>query len=276
MMRRFRNWLLDPAVPSRDVDSLEYSIAHRLILQRKALLRRVYEGFYRECRSMDLRYFSDCPGRRLEIGGGPGIIRELYPDVITSDIKPLPFVDMVSGAEAIPFSADSLRAIYAVNVFHHLPHPRVFFREVLRVLHPGGGIIFIEPYYGPVARWLFTHLHASEGFDPKAPAWEATTATGPFSNANQALSYVVFKRDRALFDQQFPDLVVLVDRPHTHLSYLLSGGMNFRQLVPDSFAPLVKSVERLLAPFNRWIALQHTIVLRKRSRVEWEVRSCGL
>jgi SAM-dependent methyltransferase len=264
MMTRLRRWLVEPALRQADVDSVEFSLIHRRILQRKALLRWVFEHFYRECRAMDLRYFADCPGRRLELGAGSGIIKTLYPDVITSDIKPLPFVDLVLRAERMPFPEDSLRAVYAVNVFHHLPRPRDVFRELLRVLHPGGGVVFIEPYHGPLARWLFTRLHESERFDQGVPDWEAPAATGPFSGANQALSYVVFTRDRARFEREFPGLAVVLDRPHTHLSYLASGGLNFRQLVPDRLSPLVTATERLLGPLNRWIALQHTIVLRKR------------
>jgi len=57
---------------------------------------------------MDLRYFRDCPGRRLEIGSGAGIIREVYPNVITSDLKVLPFVDIVLSAERLPFADNSL------------------------------------------------------------------------------------------------------------------------------------------------------------------------
>ena len=262
--RRLFDWLLDPAVRVQDVDGVDSSVAHRQGLQRKAILRQLFERFYRECRSMDLEHFEGVPGRRLEIGSGAGIIKTVYPDVITSDIKELPFLDVVLRGEAMPFPASSLRAIYAINVFHHLSNPRVFFRELLRVLHPGGGIVFIEPFYGPLARLVFRNLHASEGFDPDAPSWETAGQVGPMSNANQALSYVVFTRDRKVLDEEFPDLEVVIDRPHTHLWYIASGGVNFRQLLPDGAVPLVRAVEQLLSPFDRWLALQHTVVVRKR------------
>lgn len=262
---RLRNWLTDPAVRVQDIDGVGASLAHRLALERKPILRQLFERFYRECRAMDAQYFADVPGLRLEIGSGAGIIKTVYPDVITSDVKVLPFVDVVLEGEAIPFPARSVRAIYAINVFHHLPNPRLFFREIVRVLHPGGGIVLIEPFHGPLARLMFRNLHATEGFDPDASAWEAQAPVGPMSRANQALSYIVFTRDRRILLDEFPDLEVVVDRPHTHLWYVVSGGVNFRQLVPDSFLPLVKLVEQLLAPFGRWLALQHTVVVRRRS-----------
>ena len=103
----------------------------------------------------------------------------------------------------------------------------------------GGGIIMIEPYYGPLARFLFKRLHSSEGYETNVPTWESEANMGAMSNANQALSYVVFAKDREIFEQEFPELELLVDRPHTHLRYLLSGGVNFRQLVPKALGSFV-------------------------------------
>ena len=178
--------VIEPAVRVWHVDGVDSSLAHRQGLQRKGILRALFERFYRECRSMDLRYFDGVPGVRLEIGSGASLIKTVYADIITSDVKAPPFLDLVLQAEAMPFPADSVRAIYAINVFHHLRNPRLFFRELLRVLHPGGGVVLIEPFHGPLARVIFKHLHASEGSDPDAPRWEAAGHVGPMSNANHA------------------------------------------------------------------------------------------
>ena len=266
-MHDYRDWLIEPRVRLLDVNSPDFSVAHRRILHDKVMVRELFEGFYRQCRAMDALYFGTCSGRRLEIGSGAGFMGDIYPDVITSDIEPLSFVNLTLAAEHIPMPDESLRAIYAINVLHHLPDPRRIFGEVLRVLAPGGGVVLIEPYYGPLAGWLFRRLHPSESFDPDAPDWEARDYTGRFSNANQALSYIVFKRDRAQLKAEFPRLELLGDRPHTHLLYFISGGVNFRQLAPDCFTPVVKLAERLLSPLDPWLALQHTIVLRKRPEV---------
>jgi SAM-dependent methyltransferase len=259
-----RRLLMEPRVRDLDLDSPESAVAHRAVLQEKTMLRELFESFYRDFRAMDQRYFGSATGRRLEIGSGASFMAQIFPDVITSDVKRLPFVDCVARAEQLPFPASSLRAVYAINVFHHFPQPRAFLRELSRVLSPGGGAVLIEPYYGPAARLLFKSLHQTEGFDPAGP-WDTPAQSGPMSNANQALSYIVFKRDRRIFEQEFPGLILEVDRPHTHLLYLLSGGVNFRQLVPDGLTPLIKLAERVLAPLNPLLALQHTIVLRKRS-----------
>jgi hypothetical protein len=48
-----------------------------------------------------------------------------------------------------------------------------------------------------------------------------------------------------------------------YLKYLFSGGLNFHQLLPDSFNGMIGLSEMLLSPLNRWIALHHVIVIRK-------------
>ena len=86
------------------------------------------------------------------------------------------------------------------------------------------------------------------------------------NGANQALSYIVFTRDRARFEQLFPGLEIAhQELLGNYLKYLCSGGLNFRQLCPDAMAPLVSFVQMVLRPFNRWLALHHVVVLRKRS-----------
>lgn len=265
MLRRpLRDWLKEPETRRLDMDGVEATVAHRAVLLRKKMLRDLFAAFYRECRKWDERYFAGAEGQRLEIGSGSSIIKEFFPDVITSDIKPLPFVDLVAPGESLPFPDGTLRAIYGINVFHHFPDPAAFFDETLRVLAPGGGVVLIEPYFGPLARWLFTRLHESEGFNANTPGWVNVEQSGPCSRVNQALSYIVFHRDRDRFQRQYPGLEIVLDRPHTQLSYFLSGGVNFRQLLPNGLVFLARGAEKALAPLNRWLALQHTIVLRKR------------
>src|SRR5690606_34911690 len=126
------------------------------------------------------------------------------------------------------------------NTFHHFPDPEQFFREVDRTLADGGGVVMLEPYHGALGSFLFKRMFKTEGFDKEFPSWQ-TPMTGPMNGANQALSYIVFKRDRARFEEMFPSLKIVAEEISTNYPrYLLSGGLNFRQLLPDFSIPLLR------------------------------------
>jgi SAM-dependent methyltransferase len=246
-------------------DSEAFTDAHRRILARKPLVQQLFAGFYRRCREADERCFgASSSQRRLELGSGAGLLKTLYPDVLTSEVKQVNYVDLLARAEELPFPDSSLRAVYAMNVFHHVSDPRVFFREVERVVTPGGGIILVEPYYGPLARLIFKRLFTMESYDTQAPEWPRHGREQVASEANQALSYIVLRRDRVMWQREFPGLELVSDVAHTHLGYLLSGGLNFRQVVPDPLGRMVLWTEAKLGLLNPVLALQHTLVVRKR------------
>ncbi len=264
MIAGIRAVLRDPRLGSVDLDSPEASRVHQRILQSKPLLREIYEDFHRQCHDLDRLHFGATPGRRIEIGAGAGRIALTSRGAISSDVKILPFMDLVLSGSEMPFADRSLRAVYAINVFHHLPDVRKFFRELLRTLHSGGGAVLIEPYYGPLARWLYRRLHDSESFDMEDPEWVPANPTGPMSRANQALAHNVFVRDRERWAAEFPGLELVSSHPHTQARYFLSGGLNYRPLLPGSLSGLARLLERALAPADPILALQHTLVVRKR------------
>lgn len=246
-----------------DVDGADRLLAHERVLANKPMLQKVFADFHHTFRRLDECFFSG-NGERIELGAGVAPIRNSYPDVLATDVVPGDQLDRTLNAQEMDLAEASVRSIYGQNCFHHFPEPNRFFAELQRVLVPGGGAILLEPYYGPVASWMYPRLFSTEGFDKTFPSWE-TPATGPMNGANQALSYLVFVRDRAIFETKFRDLEIVHQECCTnHFEYLLSGGLNFRQLVPNWLVPLVRFIQRLGLPFNRWTALHHVIVVRKR------------
>jgi len=240
-------------------------VLHRRILSEKPVMLQVFREFYDGCMRLDHKHFSGS-GLRVEIGAGSSLFKQFYPDVLATDIKPVPGHDRVVDALAMPFDPASVRAVYAINCFHHLPSPHKFFLELERVLAPGGGCVLIEPHHGPLAAALFRRMFATEIFDPAQPEWESPVS-GAMTGANQALSYIVFLRDRARFERLHPSLEIVEQRPLTNwMRYLLSGGLNFRSLIPAAAAPLVKGTEWLASPLARTLALHKIIAIRKRDR----------
>lgn len=260
-----RACLTEPELRGLQPDDPAFTQAHRRILARKPLAQRLFSDFCRRCLAADERYFDACRAdTRIELGSGSGIMRRVDPCVITSEVKLVPYVDLIARGEELPFGDARIRGIYAINVFHHVSDPRVFFREITRVLAPGGGLVMIEPYYGPLARIVFRYLFTQESYELDPPGWPTHGRQQVASDANQALSYVVLRRDRAAWQAAFPLLELVLDEPHTHARYVLSGGVNFRQLVPDGLGLLMSEAERWLNVLNPLLALQHTIVIRKR------------
>ena len=114
-----------------------------------------------------------------------------------------------------------------------------------------------------MASLVFKRLFTNEHFDKSGPA--VGLRSGPMSDANQALSYVVFKREIDSFTQKFPNLELVSMEPiGNYLRYLISGGVNFRQLLPDLSIPALKLIESALWPLRHTLALHHIIVVRRR------------
>lgn len=261
-MKRLVDMLRDPSVQCIDVDGADRMAVHSRMLAGKPMLRTVFVEFHEIFERLD-RQFLTAEGLRVEIGAGVSPIRDSYPDVLATDIVPSPRLDRVLDAQDMNLADGTVRVIFGQNCFHHFPNPDRFFSELDRVLAPGGGAILLEPYHGPFASFLFKRLFRTEGYDKDYPSWE-TPATGPMNGANQALSYLVFQRDRQVFESRHPGLKIVAEElcPN-YLKYLLSGGLNFRQLCPDWAAGLVTGLQRAISPLNRWLALHHVVVLRK-------------
>ncbi|MNL37793.1 Methyltransferase domain protein [compost metagenome] len=191
-------------------------------------------------------------------------MRDTYPQVLATDIVSAPYLDQVINAQDMALDDASVSVYYGQNCFHHFPEPDLFFNEVKRTLTPGGGVILIEPYYGPLASVLYKRMFKSEGFDKAFESWN-TPATGPMNGANQALSYLVFIRDREEFERKHPELeIVHHEVCNNYLRYLISGGLNFRQLLPNYCIPFIKLLEKVMQPLNRLFGLHHILVIRKK------------
>lgn len=255
--------LSEAPLDTAGIDTAERLRNHRRILQNKPMIREVFTEFHHVMRALDERFFVNATGLRIELGSGVYPMRETYPDVLATDIVPDPGMDRVLDALAMDLDDQSVRAFYGQNCFHHFPGVEPFFEEVMRVVAPGGGVILIEPHYGVLAQVLFKYMFATEGFDKDAVSWDTVTQ-GPMSGANQARSYLVFVRDRQAFTQRFPHLHIRYTAPlPNYLRYLLSGGLNFKQLTPDALLGVVKRCEQLLTPVQTYLALHHVIVLQR-------------
>jgi len=252
------DWLRLPETKDiKDLDDPATTLLHAKIIQRKPFLKRIYVDFYRQFR----KAVSDLEGKVLvELGSGGGFIKEMIGNVITTDVLDLPNVDKVLSATDMPFEQGSVDAFFMFDVLHHITDPRAFFKEALRCLKSSGKIIMIEPANTWWSRFIYRNFH-HEIFDTQGQ-WELEEI-GPVSHGNGAMSWIIFSRDRDIFEDEFPSLRIVGMQNHTPLRYLLSGGLTLRQLVPSFTYPVIKSVEYLLSPANNLLGMFQTIELEK-------------
>jgi SAM-dependent methyltransferase len=246
-----------------DVNSEDRITTHRKIINNKILIKNVFKEYHELFLKLDKKYF-DFDGKLVELGAGSYPIKESFKNVISTDIVKTINIDLKVDAENMPFESNSIRSIFMQNTFHHISDPEKFFRECNRVLGLNGGIVMIEPYYGILSSLIFPFLHEDEIFDKKQNKWK-NSALSPMKNANQALSYVVFKKNINEFNKNFPNLELIHHKTlNNYLRYLISGGLNFKQILPDSFEPSIKFIEFLLSPLSAQLSLFHVLVIRKK------------
>jgi SAM-dependent methyltransferase len=211
-------------------------------IETKPSLKRFYEDVYRKYAECLKR----CPeqGLALELGSGAGFAKKIVPELITSDILPYDGVERIIDGARLPFPDQSLRLICMVNVFHHIPNVESFLREVQRCLVPYGRLFIVDQHLGYISTPILKYIH-HEPFSPDVSDWKFESS-GPLSDANGALTWVVFVRDIARFEQLFPQLRLVQYRPHTPLGYWMTGGLKRWNLVPDWAIGLSRIIDRSL------------------------------
>lgn len=225
-----------------DLNSPERFPEIQSILNEKISLRSLYKEVYYRYNECIKR--SPADGIALEIGSGAGFVKEIIPHIITSDVVSYPHIDRTMDATKLDFPDNSLSCICLFNVLHHIPNTPAFFNEAIRCLKPGGRVFMVEPYPGWLSTWVYRYLH-HEDFNLKVKTWEFES-TGPVSDANNALPYIIFKRDIEKFRKEFPQLAVVKFEPHTPLRYWLTGGLKKWSLLPQWANGMVSWIDQKL------------------------------
>ena len=243
-----------------DIDSPDRTFQHSQIIRQKPFLRQIYTDWY-------LTLLKNLPentsGPVVELGSGGGFCKDLIPGVITTEILPVAGVDILLNGLRLPFKERCLKGIVMVDVFHHLPNIDHFLNEAARCVKPGGVIFMIEPWNTMWSRVIYRYLH-HEPFEPDAKNWEINPG-GPLSCANSAIPWIVFERDRSLFEKKHYEWRIGNIKLHTPFRYLLSGGFSMPSLMPGKTHRFWHFVEDSLKPFMPYLAMFASILLVRRS-----------
>lgn len=232
-----------------ELDSPERTLYHREIILHKKFLKKLYEQWYDEF----LKEIKNLPNDLyIEIGSGGGFLKELEPHVVCTDILDLSTNDKTFSATDMPFKNKSVGGIFMLDTFHHISDAEKFLSEVSRVLAKNGKLIMIEPANSLWGRFIYKHFH-HEPFNEKGD-WTIPD-TGPLSGANQALSWIVFERDQERFRERFPNLKIEKISYRNPLLYLFSGGVSYKQFLPDFMFPVISILDRALPGLSKQISM---------------------
>ncbi|HNT61486.1 MAG: methyltransferase type 11 [Rhodocyclaceae bacterium] len=227
-----------PLTRGLSVDDPRTTLLRKAIIHEKRFLTAIYSEWYQ-------RIVATLPNINnvLELGSGAGFLQKYLPQAITSEVFEASGVSVIADACNLPFAEKSLDAIVMTDVFHHIPDVGRFLQEAERCARVGGKIVMIEPWRTPWSEWVYTHLH-SEPFIHQSD-WKIPSS-GPLSGANGALPWIVFHRDRTLFETRFPQWRIRTIELMMPFSYLLSGGVSMRSLMPGWMYGPVRSLEQML------------------------------
>ena len=120
-------------------------------------------------------------GRALEVGCGTGLLQDLVPNYLGTDLAANSAMYMhkpfcVCSATRLPFPDNHFDAVWTIWVLEHVEQPAEMLREIRRVLRPGGAV-FIRAAYA-VDDWVAQGLH-KRPFHELTPRQRLTKATIP-------------------------------------------------------------------------------------------------
>lgn len=254
----------DKDVMTSDIqDSLE----SRSLLEGHHNLLHWYENLYQHQNHLAGGAFERA-GKTLEIGSGTSPLQNFYPLITTSDVMPLPHLDLVldcheiAKCDSIP--DESLEAITLTNVLHHLQDPLGFLEGALVKLAPDAKIVITEPYLSPVSYPILNWIH-HEPVDTTITEPKLDLAMGPLSSSNQAMPWLIFHKNkefRSTVERQYK-----VSPQHgvdgfSSLSYFATGGISKKLPIPAPFYKVAFKIDRALAnAIPKALASFFTVVL---------------
>jgi len=228
--------------------TLDLLCEHRRVFAEKPVLPEVYGVWFD-------RLLQGLPrgGVILEAGAGPGLfaphVHRVRPDLrwISLDLIRAPWNHVVADAQVLPFRTGAFDAVVGVDFVHHLSTPLEFFREVARVLKPGGELRAVEPWVSLFSFPIYRFLHqegATLGLDPKRP-FQKGGSKEPFegdAGVTRAIANGVAAASwRSLGFAGRPEF-----SPVNGFAYLLSLGFKSGSLLPRFLTGFMFTLDRVV------------------------------
>ncbi|MFH1692422.1 MAG: class I SAM-dependent methyltransferase [Candidatus Omnitrophota bacterium] len=256
----FEKKFANPYVKGLDIDSVSAVDIHSRIIRENSLLNQYYRFIYQHFKKTE-DSLSGLAYPSVEIGSGGGFLKDYIPDVITSDVVVSRGIDRKEDVSCLSFADNSLKAVYAIDVLHHVKDLEASLNEIQRVLVKGGRFVCNEPSSTLFGYFMNKHFH-KEYTNKHIKEWKIQ-GQARLSDANMALPYVVFKRDADLFHERFRHLKISSIFYHDFLRYTLSGGLSYKPFVPKMFYGAVSGIEFLARPLMPILGQMMIVTIEK-------------
>jgi SAM-dependent methyltransferase len=227
---------------------------HRAVWEARPELRQVYREWF-------ARLLGAVGGLEpvVEVGAGPGFLKEFAPRLVATDVVAGLRVDVRCDADVLPFRSASVGGLVLVDTLHHLPRPLDFLDEAARVLQPRGRVAMMEPWITAPSWVLYRYLHHEDcrlDVDLSRPFGGGGKAA---LDGNAAIPYLTLARVR---EGRLP-LRLLSAEPFIGLPYLATFGFKVARPLPRALQHLARLGEATLDPLRRWLATRVLVILEK-------------
>ena len=204
-------------------------------------------------------------GLVIEVGAGSGIGKTWIPEMYCSDLRVEPSLDIVFDGTRMPFADQSVRAFVLKDSLHHVADIEQFLNEAARCLKVGGMIVACEPYWGLVAKFIYKYFHP-EPFDKKQLSW--TVASHDAWDSNQALPWIILRRDAKQLSTDWSELELFEYGPILGPSYLLSGGLFGRTMIPSAVLVKMRRREEKLGGWFNFFRFEFVFSMTKKQIIK--------
>lgn len=188
----------------------------------------------------------------LEIGSGGSPLKRFFPGLITSDILPLPHVDLVLDCQQINscvvIDDHSLDAIIGFNTLHHISNPLLFLNHASVKLKSQAKVYLLEPFFSTLSTPIYQYLHP-ESANMSLEEPYIHIRTGPLSSSEQCLPYLLFFKQKTWLEslRSSYDINSLRLIPYSSLSYFVTGGVTLNSHLPLFLYRPFHRIDQLLA-----------------------------
>lgn len=206
----------------------------------------------------------------VELGCGQGFGKEIIKakQYLLTDFNDYDWLDVKNvNALETPFEDNRFDFVIASNMIHHVPYPARFFKEVGRILKPGGRLLVQDVNCSFLMR-VMLHLMRIEGYSYERNVFDETipqSNTDDLWSGNNAVPNLLFD-DINKFHKEIPYFEITHTSFSECLTYLASGGVTaktFHIPLPTLIMKFLGLIDRALTGiFPQIFALQRQVVLR--------------